>query len=149
MTAESRRRLALAAALLVAGGGLAWVAFGSMGDNLVYFWEPAEVLAAGTQAHGATIRMGGVVEAGSLKWDPEGSDLQFRVTDGEAAVAVHATDAPPQMFREGIGVVVEGRLAKNGTFECDQVMVKHSEEYRAPEEGTDPSTLYKTLEDAQ
>jgi cytochrome c-type biogenesis protein CcmE len=62
-------------------------------------------------------------------------------------VQAHAKGAPPQMFREGIGVVVEGELASNGVFECDRVMVKHSNEYRAPEEGVAAKDLYRTLDE--
>ena len=66
--------------------------------------------------------------------------------DGKNTVFVHSSGAPPQMFREGIGVVVEGTMSKAGVFESRRLMVKHSNEYRAPEEGTSVEDLYKTVE---
>ena len=146
MTTTSSRRLFLGASLLVAGGALAFISFGNLGENLVYYWDPTQVLEAGDDAYGATIRLGGVVKAGTLKWDTERNDLNFIVSDGVQEVSVHASGAPPQMFREGIGVVVEGTMVKGGVFESDRLMVKHSNEYRAPEEGVDNSDLYKTVE---
>jgi len=149
MNANGKRRLALVAALLVGLTGLGAVMMGSMQENLVYFWDAQQVLEAGDEAVGATIRLGGLVEAGSVDWNADGQELAFRVTEATGAwsVPAHAKAAPPAMFREGIGVVVEGTMKPDGTFECDQVMVKHSNEYKAPEEGVDSKELYKTLEE--
>jgi cytochrome c-type biogenesis protein CcmE len=124
-------------ALLVAGGALAFLAVGDLGENLVYYWSPTEMMAQKEKAVGATIRLGGMVEPGSLQ--PEGTTLKFKVTDGGATVPVVSSGVPPQMFREGIGVVVEGTLASDGTFKCSRMMVKHDNEYRAPHEGEKPS----------
>ncbi|MFZ5482179.1 MAG: cytochrome c maturation protein CcmE [Myxococcota bacterium] len=134
----NRNKLGAVVALLVAGGGLAFLAFGDLGENLVYYWSPTEMVAQKEKAVGATIRLGGMVEPGSMK-GPEGGVLRFKVTDGGATVAVESTGVPPQMFREGIGVVVEGTLAEDGTFRCTRMMVKHDNEYRAPEAGAKPS----------
>ena len=146
---QGQRRMILIVALVVMFGALGFVSFGNLGENLVYYWDCSQVVEAGDKAYGATIRLGGVVKEGSLDWDPESNELNFQVTDGSAVLNVHATGAPPQMFREGIGVVVEGTMVKSsgaGLFESDRLMVKHSNEYKAPEEGTDPSSLYKTVE---
>lgn len=151
MNPTTQRRLFLVASLLVAGSALAVIAGGGIGENLVYFWTPAEVHQNSKKAIGATIRLGGVVQANSVDWKMEEQHLSFTV--GEAAVdeatpvRVSARGAPPQMFREGIGVVVEGTMLKDGVFRADKVMVKHSNEYRAPTEGTDPQTLYATVEE--
>jgi cytochrome c-type biogenesis protein CcmE len=154
------RPLAAIAAVAVAGAALAWIGMGDLGENLVYYWSPSELVAAGAKAHGATIRLGGQVEAGTVDWNPdtnqlkfvvtdgqepgsilsEGTSLRFRVTDGTSAVPVASTGVPPQMFREGIGVVVEGTI-KDGQFATDRVMVKHSNEYRAPEDGEKPDIV--------
>ena len=147
MSASKQRKMLLLTALVLSGGVLAFVSMGSMGENLVYFWEPVQLEEAGEDAVGATVRLGGVVEEGSVDWNEESQDLRFTVTDGKASVAVYAQAAPPQMFRAGIGVVVEGKLQKDGVFHCDRVMVKHSNEYRAPEEGVDSKELYRTLEE--
>ncbi len=149
MNEQTRRRLLLLPAILVALGGLGFLAYGNIGDNLVYFWEAKDIVQAGDDAVGATIRLGGLVAANSVVWTPESQELDFTVTDSTGAytVPVHARAAPPQMFREGIGVVVEGTMTPHGTFETERVMVKHSNEYKAPEEGVDSKELYQTLEE--
>jgi cytochrome c-type biogenesis protein CcmE len=120
-------------ALAVAGIAVAVVAFGDLGENLVYYWSPTEVVEKGEAARGATIRLGGMVEPSSLAWTP-GEPGSFRVTDGKNTIPVQVEGVPPQMFREGIGVVVEGTLASDGTFRSERLMVKHSNEYRAPDD---------------
>ena len=132
-------------AVLIAGGALAYLSFGGIGENLVYYWTPSELVEHGDVAQGAVIRLGGQVEAGSLKWDKEANDLRFNVTDGTTVVPVHGTGVPPQMFREGIGVVVEGTMA-GATFESDRLLVKHDNEYQAPEGEADMEELQKSLQ---
>jgi len=135
MNIERKRRLLVTVfALAIAGGVLAFLAFGGIGENLVYYWSPTELNAAGDRAVGASIRLGGLVKDGSIKYG-EGSHLEFAVTDGEESVMVTATAVPPAMFREGIGVVVEGTLDGDGTFVTQRLMVKHDNEYSAPGEG--------------
>lgn len=147
MTDQTRRRLFLLGALIVGGTALGAISFGDMGENLVYYWDPTQLNDAGEDAIGATVRLGGVVQEGSLDWQHEKNELRFVVSNGADTVPVHATGAPPQMFREGIGVVVEGTMSHAGVFESDRLMVKHSNEYKAPEEGTDPKDLYETVEE--
>jgi len=67
------------------------------------------------------------------------------VTDGSGDINVKSRGAPPQMFRDGMGVVVEGRYMTNGVFDCKNLMVKHSNEYRPPKPGETPQAMYKTL----
>ena len=145
LTAKQRRTFLVGSVLvaLLALGGIASV---DMSDNLVYFWEPRELYAAGDDAYGAQIRLGGLVKEGTLNWDEGAQELKMVVTDGQADVTVHATGAPPQMLREGIGVVVEGTMTREGVFNTDRLMVKHSNEYRAPQEGVATKELYKTVE---
>ena len=146
---QGSQRMILVVALLVMFAALGFVSFGNIGENLVYYWDCSQVVEAGDKAFGATIRLGGVVKEGSLDWQADRNELNFQVTDGRTTLDVHATGAPPQMFREGIGVVVEGTMVKTegvGRFESDRLMVKHSNEYKAPEEGTDAKDLYKTVE---
>ena len=132
------RRVFLVVALLVAGAALGFVSFGNIGENLVYYWDVGQLHDAGDKAVGATIRLGGVVKEDSVDWKPEDSHLAFVVTDGEREVPVECTGAPPQMFREGIGVIVEGQLRDDGVFECDTLLVKHDNQYQAPEDGSKP-----------
>jgi cytochrome c-type biogenesis protein CcmE len=149
MTPVARNRLIALGALLVAGAGLAFVAFGNIGENLVYYWSPSEMLGQGDKAYSATIRLGGVVQPGSIQWNAEHTTLHFRVADdvkdGAPSVLVRSTETPPQMFRDKIGVVVEGTYDKSGVFSSNRLMVNHSNEYRAPKEGEDPNKWRETL----
>jgi len=152
MTPRTQRTLFLIGALSVSGSALAVIATGNMGKNLVYYWSPSEMQAAGDKAIGATIRLGGKVKEGTVDWRPEESELHFVVTDETREVPVHARRAPPQMFREGIGVLLEGTMTQSGVFETETLMVRHNNEYKAP--GTGPSSdldieeMFKTVQDA-
>jgi cytochrome c-type biogenesis protein CcmE len=130
----SRTRWLALVALLVAGAGFALITAGGIGENLVYYWGPSELHAAGAKAYGATIRLGGQVAAGSVKHG-QGSLLEFDVVDGKQRVRVRTTSVPPQLFREGIGVVVEGTMTRAGHFESQRLLVSHGNEYRAPGDG--------------
>ncbi len=143
------RRLGMVVALLVAAAALGFIAFGNIGENLVYYWDVGQLVDAGDKAVGATIRLGGVVKPGTVDWKPDENALSFVISDGTKEVPVMCSGAPPQMFREGIGVVVEGTLTEGGTFTSDRLMVKHSNEYKAPEEGMsleERKSLYRTVE---
>ena len=147
-SAQRKRRILAVAALAVAAGTLALLAFGGLGENLVYYWSPSELMADPDKARGATIRLGGLVSEGSIRRGADGLTLDFEVTDGDSVVPVHAEAVPPAMFREGIGVVLEGRLLDNGTFETKRLMVKHDNEYRAPDYEDEKSMdeLIKTMQ---
>lgn len=147
MNAENRNRLIAVGAILVAGAALAWIAFGNIGENLVYYWKPSEMVAQGEKAYGATVRLGGVVVPGSVQWNPEHSIVSFQVADSHSPTAVkvmvRSEQTPPQMFREGIGVVVEGSYAADQVFKTNRLMVNHSNEYRAPHDGGMPDDAWK------
>jgi cytochrome c-type biogenesis protein CcmE len=126
----------------------AYLIWGGIGNNLVYFLTPSELSAKGAAAYGASIRLGGVVEASSIRWDADKHELRFRlvdVTDTTHAIEVVSTGLPPQMFSEGIGAVVEGVWSPDGVFHCHNLMVKHSNEYRAPPPGSKPAEYYRQL----
>jgi len=130
-----RGRLTLAA-LAVAAVALLALSIGGIGENLVYYWGPSELQAAGDKAIGATVRLGGLVADGSIRRGPGASGVEFDVVDRAGAVThVKCSGVPPQMFRERIGVVVEGTLTRAGHFEGNRLMVSHGNEYRAPSEG--------------
>ncbi len=141
----SRKPMAIAAiAVLVVAFG--YLAYGGVEENLVYFLTPNELVAKGAKAVDRPVRLGGQVVPGSVQWNADALDLRFRVTDGSREVVVHSSGAPPQMFRAGIGVVVEGKYTRAGVFESHSLMVKHSNEYRAPVAGENhPDRLDKTL----
>src|SRR4051812_37981445 len=106
MTPENKNRLIAIGALVAAAGALAVIAFGNIGENLVYYWTPGQLLAEGDKAYGPTIRLGGLVKQGSVEWNPEHTALSFSVADSNdphaAAVKVGCEQVPPQMFRENI-----------------------------------------------
>lgn len=124
--------------------GLAYVLWGGLEQNLVYFVTPSELLAKGNQAIGNPVRLGGVVEKGTVRFDS--GLLTFRLTDDHRSVSVMTTKTPPQMFQEDLGVVVEGSLRDDGKFNADRLMVKHGNEYRPPKEGEIPQEIYKSLQ---
>jgi cytochrome c-type biogenesis protein CcmE len=143
MTDAGRRRLFLVAALGAAGLALGAIALGDLGDDLVYYWSPAELIQA-ANAKEATVRLGGMVVPGTFDWDREAQRTRFSLTDGQVTVPVEVAGNPPQMFREGIGAVVEGKLGADGVFHSEKVMVKHNNEYQAPGEGGDPRKTLMT-----
>ena len=140
-------KIAVAIVLGLALVGLLYVALGSMGNNLVYYWTPTEVIDAGEKAYSANVRLGGMVKAGSIDWDERALDLKFTVTDGSKDVRVYAAAMPPQMFRENIGVVVEGSMTPAGVFVSEKLLVKHDNQYKAPEDGRAPDMeeMMKTM----
>jgi cytochrome c-type biogenesis protein CcmE len=134
-------------ALAVAAAAFLVIAVGGIGENLVYYWGPKELRAAGAKATGATIRLGGQVAVGSVKRGDGVSNLEFDVTDGTALVHVVSRGVPPQLFRDRIGVVVEGTLAKDGTFQSQRLMVSHDNQYRAPgDKNVDIKELMRSTE---
>lgn len=142
---RSGKRLSVGIGLIAILGGFGYLAWGGLGDNLVYFLTPTELSERGGAALDEPVRLGGMVAPGSVSWHADALDLRFRLTDGAHAFEVAASGAPPQMFREGIGVIVEGRLREDGAFHATNLMVKHSNEYRAPAEGERPEQLYQGL----
>src|SRR6267143_5408732 len=134
-------------ALAIAAAAFLFIAIGGIGENLVYYWGPKELVAAGSKAAGASIRLGGQVAVGSVKRGDGVSNLEFDVTDGTAMVHVISRGVPPQLFRDRIGVVVEGTLAKDGTFEGQRLMVSHDNKYRAPaDKNVDIKELMRSTE---
>ncbi|MBI4367179.1 MAG: cytochrome c maturation protein CcmE [Deltaproteobacteria bacterium] len=123
--------------------GLGYILWGGLEQNLVYFVTPTELQAKGIGAVGNPVRLGGIVSPGSITFTE--SILAFQVTDEHASVPVVTTKAPPQMFRESMGVVVEGALQSDGRFHAERLMVKHGNEYRPPAEGEMPREIYREL----
>jgi len=136
-TELSRRntRRFMIGALLVAATAFVVIAAGGINKNLVYYWTPTDLYANGDKAYGATIRLGGMVAPGSVKNRVGVSGVDFDVKDAGRVVHVKSNGVPPQMFRENIGVVVEGTMTRNGYFQCNRLMVSHNNEYRAPKGG--------------
>ncbi|MBI3898223.1 MAG: cytochrome c maturation protein CcmE [Gammaproteobacteria bacterium] len=100
-------------------------------SNLVYFYSPSETL-AGKAPINRAFRLGGMVEKGSVQRSSDGLTVDFVVTDLKQKLPVHYQGVLPDLFREGQGVVTQGRLV-NGRFMADQVLAKHDEKYMPPE----------------
>lgn len=140
----SRRYIGLFGAVLVLGG-FGFLMYGGLGSNLVYFLTPSELLARGDAAYETPVRLGGKVVPGSIDWNAQALELRFRVSDGSDTLLVHSSGAPPAMFKDTMGVVVEGSYSREGVFHSTNLMVQHSNEYKAPPEGHRPVDTYQGL----
>jgi cytochrome c-type biogenesis protein CcmE len=98
-----------------------------------YFYTPADVV-SGKAEQGRSVRLGGMVERGSIQRLPDGVTIRFILTDGQASTPVVFRGIAPDLFREGSGAVAEGRL-EQGTFVADTILAKHDERYMPPELG--------------
>lgn len=132
MTSLRRKRLTYVL-LLLAGVGLSvFFATQAMKDNLMYFYSPTQ-LAAGEAPEGARIRLGGLVQEGSVKREAGSIEVRFVLTDTKEAFTVSFSGILPDLFREGQGIVAHGRLGADGVFVADEVLAKHDENYMSPE----------------
>ncbi len=127
------QRLALVAAAAVAVLAAVLLAMLGLKDRAAYFYTPADI-AAGKAAEGKAMRLGGMVAAGSIRRAGDGVTIGFTVTDGDARTPVTYRGIVPDLFREGSGVVAEGRM-QNGTFVADNILAKHDERYMPPQLG--------------
>ena len=127
------QRLVLVILAAVAVLGAVLLAMWGLKDRAAYFYTPADVV-AGKAAPGKAMRLGGMVERGSVKHDPDGVTTRFVVEDGDARVPVTFRGILPDLFKEGSGVVAEGRL-EGGTFVADTILAKHDERYMPPQLG--------------
>lgn len=131
MTRKRRRLLFVLLGLGALGGATAMV-LAAFNNNLVFFYSPSQ-LADQHVAPGQRVRIGGLVEEHSVSHADHGRQVSFKVTDGNKDLAVHYDGILPDLFREGQGVVAEGRLAADGTFAASSVLAKHDEKYMPPE----------------
>lgn len=131
MKARHRRLAWIGAgvALLAVAIGLVLNAFQS---NLVFFFTPSQI-AANEAPHGRAFRVGGLVEARSLRRDGDGLTVRFNVTDTAKTIPVTYTGILPDLFKEGKGVVAQGKLGFDGVFHASEVLAKHDENYMPPE----------------
>jgi cytochrome c-type biogenesis protein CcmE len=127
MTRKRRRLLAVLAGMGMLGIAAALV-LNAFSDSLVFFYSPSD-LKTKEVLQGRMLRIGGLVEEASVKRAGDGKTVTFRITDGTAAVPVTYSGALPDLFREGQGVVVEGRLDGSGEVRAASVLAKHDERY--------------------
>jgi cytochrome c-type biogenesis protein CcmE len=123
------KRLLLAAGLLLGLGAVVLLVMNAFSSNLVFFYTPTQVH-GGEAPQGRTFRVGGLVEAGSVR--REGIQVRFRVSDTVQAMNVEYQGILPDLFKEGKGVVAQGRL-QDGVFRAQEVLAKHDENYMPPE----------------
>jgi cytochrome c-type biogenesis protein CcmE len=127
------QRLALVAAAVVAVMVAVLLAMWGLRERASYFFTPAEI-ATGKAEEGRAIRLGGMVESGSIERQADGLTIRFVLSDGEAGTPVVYRGIVPDLFREGSGAVAEGRLV-GGTFVAERILAKHDERYMPPELG--------------
>jgi cytochrome c-type biogenesis protein CcmE len=131
------QRLVLVVAAIVALIAAALLAMWGLRSQASYFYTPADI-AAGKAHEGEGMRLGGMVERGSIRHLPDGVTIRFMVTDGKAQTPVIFRGIPPDLFREGSGAVAEGRL-QNGTFVAATILAKHDERSMPPQLGNLPA----------
>ena len=131
MNSTRKKRLGLIAGGLIICGAAAALVFNAFEENLVFFFSPAQV-AAHEAPEGRAFRIGGFVQEGSVQRQKDGVTVRFEVTDTAHTVPVTYKGSLPDLFKEGKGVVAQGKL-QNGVFVADQVLAKHDENYMPPE----------------
>ncbi|SFV17443.1 cytochrome c maturation protein CcmE [Pseudoduganella namucuonensis] len=131
MTRRGKRLLLLGVALLALGGA-AWLVLSAFQKNLVFFYTPTQV-AAGEAPGNRSFRIGGMVEEGSLRRGADGLSVTFIVTDMAHRTRVQYKGILPDLFREGKGVVAQGRFGDGQRFVAAEVLAKHDENYMPPE----------------
>lgn len=131
MNPTRRRRLLWVGLLVLASGVVTALVAMALQRNVAYLYTPVEVLRGDAGEH-ARFRLGGMVEKGSFQRAPGSMDATFRVTDGDAQLAVSYTGILPDLFREGQAVVATGHM-DNGVFVAENVLAKHDETYMPKE----------------
>ena len=132
MVKPKHQRLVLGLLALAAVLGASGLALSALQDEAAFFYAPGDV-AGRPLPLGKSVRLGGMVEKGSLKREADGVSIRFAVTDGKARVPVAFRGVTPDLFREGSGVVAEGRFLPDGSFASSNILAKHDVRYMPPE----------------
>ncbi|HFQ14306.1 MAG TPA: cytochrome c maturation protein CcmE [Gammaproteobacteria bacterium] len=144
---KRRKRLALIALMITGIGSAVALAAIALKENINLFYGPTQIL-AGEAPKNHAFRIGGMVEVGSVKRSKDSLEIYFEVTDTVNKVPVVYTGILPDLFREGQGVVAQGKLREDGVFVADTVLAKHDENYMPPEAAqaiNDAQKLQSTL----
>ncbi len=142
------KRTALILAGLAVLGGATMLVLNAFQSNLVFFYTPTQI-AANEAPQGRNFRIGGLVEAGSVKRQPDGLTVHFVVTDTARNVPVTFTGILPDLFKEGKGVVAQGKLGADGVFAASEVLAKHDENYMPPEAADALERANKAMQESQ
>ena len=126
------KRIALIVGGLAVLGVAATLVLNAFQSNLLFFFSPSQIL-SGEAPRGRSFRMGGLVEEGSIKRQPDNVTVSFIVTDTAQKVRVNYRGILPDLFREGKVVVTQGKLGPDGVFLADEVLAKHDENYMPPD----------------
>ncbi|MFP4560932.1 MAG: cytochrome c maturation protein CcmE [Thiohalorhabdus sp.] len=132
MTPRRKKRLYLVLLVLIGVGGATALGLTAFQENLVYFYSPSEI-AEGEAPENRTFRVGGLVKEGSVERDDDSLDVRFVITDTSQDVPIEYSGILPDLFREGQGIVANGKLNGEGVFLAEEVLAKHDEEYMPPE----------------
>lgn len=132
MTPRRKKRLMIVGLVLIGVAGATALFLTAFRENLVYFYSPSEI-AQGKAPEGRTFRVGGLVKENSLERDEDTLEARFVVTDGAKEVRVVYSGVLPDLFKEGQGVVANGKLTEKGIFRAEKVLAKHDENYMPPE----------------
>jgi cytochrome c-type biogenesis protein CcmE len=127
-----QKRLVLILGGLATLGVASWLVLSAFQENLVFFYSPSQV-ANNEAPHGKAFRIGGLVEEGSVKRQADGVTVKFNVTDTAKVITVAYKGILPDLFKEGKGVVAQGKLGSDGVFTAHEVLAKHDENYMPPE----------------
>jgi cytochrome c-type biogenesis protein CcmE len=130
VTRKQRRLYFVVLGLLALGTAVALV-LNALGDSMVYFYSPSDLQSKQGQISGRRLRVGGLVETGSVM--KAGATVKFRITDNTFTVPATYTGILPDLFREGQGVVAEGKMGPDGVFVASEVLAKHDEKYMPKE----------------
>ena len=140
------RRFLIGGLIILAA--LSYVIYGGMQEALVYFVTPSELKAKETSSADKFLRMGGMVVKGSLQKDLQHLTYRFQLTDGTIAFPVYFKGVPPDLFVEGKGAVVEGRVGSDGVFQATMIMAKHAEDYSPHADGKMPNNSFVPAKEA-
>jgi cytochrome c-type biogenesis protein CcmE len=132
MKPARRRRLILVLILVIGVGTAVGLGLMAFQQNLMYYHPPSDVLAGNAPANRA-FRTGGLVKQGSVERDKDGTTVRFTITDLSKEIIVIYKGILPDLFREGQGIIANGRMNKEGMFTADEVLAKHDENYMPPE----------------
>jgi cytochrome c-type biogenesis protein CcmE len=142
------KRIALIVTGLVAFAGAAALILSAFQSNLVFFFSPSQVYSHEAPANRG-FRIGGLVEQGSLQRQPDGVTVRFVVTDTVHSIPVLYVGILPDLFKEGKGVVAEGRLDSSGVFHAKEVLAKHDENYMPPQAADAVEKAHKAMQESK
>ena len=137
---KRNRRFLIGGVIILAA--LSYMIYGGMQEAIVYFVTPSELKATERSSADKFLRMGGMVVKGSMQKDLNQLTYRFDLTDGKATFPVFFKGVPPDLFTEGKGAVVEGRIGADGVFQATTIMAKHAEDYSPHPDGKPPTNSF-------